>query len=69
MQRATGKLDLTEVHEALESWRQVAWMTSAHGPGLYRQTLASAKQRLKAGERADGAVSWDQLKAELGLPK
>jgi hypothetical protein len=67
MQRATDKLDLTEVHEALESWRRVAWMTSAHGPDLYRKTLASAEQRLQTGERADGAVSWDQLKAELGL--
>lgn len=69
MQLATDKLDLTEVHEALECWRWVAWMTSAHGPNLYRKTLASAEQRLRTGERADGAVSWDQLKAELGLPK
>jgi hypothetical protein len=69
MQRATDKLDLTEVHEALECWRRVAWMTSAHGPNLYRKTLASAEQRLRTGERADGAVSWDQLKAELGLSK
>ena len=69
MQRATDKLDLTEIHEALESWRRVAWMTSAHGPDLYRKTLASAEQRLRTGERADGAVSWDQLKAELGLSK
>ncbi len=69
MQRATDELDLTEVHEALESWRRVAWVTAAHGPDLYRKTLASAEQRLRKGDRADGAVSWDQLKAELDLPE
>ncbi len=69
MQRATDKLDLTEVHEALECWRRVAWMTSAHGPNLYRKTLATAEQRLRTGERVDGAVSWDPLNSELGLSK
>jgi hypothetical protein len=44
-------------------------MTSAYGPDLYRKTLVSAERRLGTGERADGAVSWDQLKAELGLSK
>ncbi len=65
MRRATDNLDLTEVHEALESWRRVAWMTSAHGPDIYRKALASAEQRLGTDERADGAVSWDQLKAGM----
>ncbi len=69
MQRATEQLDLADVHEALESWRRVAWVTSAHGHGVYRRTLASAQERLESGERATGAVSWHQLKAELGLPE
>lgn len=69
MQRATERLDLTEVHEALESWRQVAWVTSAHGPEVYRRTLASAAERLQSGDRAVGALPWAQLKAELGLPE
>ena len=34
MGRATERLDLTEVHEALETWRQVAWVTSTHGTAL-----------------------------------
>lgn len=57
MQRATERLDLAEVHEALTTWRQVAWVTSAHGVDTYRRTMASARQRLQSGERADGAVA------------
>jgi hypothetical protein len=67
MQRATERLDLTEVFEALDAWRQVAWATTAHGAEVYRRTLASAEERLRTGERANGAVAWHQLKAELGL--
>jgi hypothetical protein len=69
MAQATEQLDLTEVHEALEGWRQVAWVTSAHGPGVYQRTLMSAQERLQTGERASGAMPWAQLKAELGLPE
>lgn len=67
MGQATERLDLTEVNEALEAWRHVAWVTSVHGPVAYRQTLASAETRLQTGERAPGAVPWHQLKVELGL--
>lgn len=67
MARATEQLDLDEVQEALEAWRQVAWVTAAHGAETYRKTLASAQTRLRTGERAAGAVPWAQLKAELGL--
>lgn len=67
MARATQRLDLTEVHEALDSWRQVAWVTSAHGHEVYRETLASARTRLQTGERGAGALPWAQMKAELGL--
>ena len=69
MARATERLDLTEVHQALESWRHVAWGTSAHGSEVYRRTLASAQERLQSGERAPGALPWAQLKVELGLPE
>jgi hypothetical protein len=67
MARATEPLDLTEVQAALEGWRQLAWVTSAHGPEVYRRKLASAQERLQSGERAPGAPPWAQLKAELGL--
>jgi len=67
MARATERLDLTEVQEALESWRQVAWVTSAHGPAVYQRALASAQERLQTGQRTPGALPWAHLKAELGL--
>src|SRR4051794_31023995 len=69
MARATERLDLTEVHEALESWRQVAWVTSAHGPAVYQRALASAQERLQTGQRTPGALPGAHLKAELGLPE
>lgn len=69
MRQATERLDLTELHEALEAWRHVAWVTSAHGQETYREALASARTRLQTGERGPGAVPWAQLKAELGLPE
>jgi len=69
MAQATERLDLTEVLKALEGWRQVDWVTSAHGPEVYRRTLASAEARRQSRERAPGALPWAQLKAELGLPE
>jgi Family of unknown function (DUF6247) len=69
MARATERLDLSEVQEALVGWRQVAWVTSVHGPEVYRRTLTSAQEGLESGERAPGALPWAQLKAERGLPE
>ena len=67
MARATRDLDLTEVFETLESWRTVAWITSTSGHERHRRMLASAEERLRTGDRSPGAVSWEQLKVELGL--
>lgn len=61
MAAATETLDLTGVHQTLESWRRVAWLTAAHGPDGYRRLLATAEQRARTGERAPGAVTWSQL--------
>jgi hypothetical protein len=68
MGRATRELDLTEVHRTLNTWRRVAWVTTATGPERYRAVLASAEQRLRTGERHAQAMPWNQLKAELGPP-
>ena len=57
MARATERLDLTEVYEALESWRQVAWVTSAHGAEVYRRTLASAEERLQSRGAGRGGAA------------
>lgn len=66
MQRATESLDLTELFEALESWRRIAWLTSAHGHDGYRQMLGDARNRVLHGGEPEGTVSWGQLMAELG---
>jgi hypothetical protein len=68
MGRATRELDLTEVHRTLNTWRRVAWVTTATGPERYRAVLASAEQRLRTGERHPQAMPWNQLTAEHGLP-
>ncbi len=67
MARATRELDLREVQETLDTWRRVAWVTSAVGTERYRATMASAEQRSHTGERHPDAVPWSQLRAELGL--
>ncbi|MDN5918121.1 MAG: DUF6247 family protein [Pseudonocardia sp.] len=67
MQRATERLDLTEVHEALEAWRQTAMVTSATGVEGYRRLVRTAEERLRTGERAPGAVPWRQVMAERGM--
>lgn len=67
MEAATDRLDLSEVHEVLESWRRIAWLTAVRGPLGYRRTMAAAEQRLHTGERGAGSLPWHQLKTELGL--
>lgn len=63
MAAATESLDLSGVHRTLESWRRIAWLTSAHGHDAYRRLLAGAQERSRTGERAPGSVSLDQVKA------
>ncbi|MGH3802978.1 MAG: DUF6247 family protein, partial [Pseudonocardiaceae bacterium] len=67
MAKATEHLDLTEVLTTLDSWRRIAWLTTANGPEGYRRMLAQADHALRTGERPTGSVPWRQLKAELGL--
>lgn len=67
MARATENLDLAEVLATLESWRRIAWLTSANGPAGYRRILAKAEHLQRTGELPAGTVLWRQLKAELGL--
>jgi hypothetical protein len=69
MARATAQLDLAEVLQTLQTWRRIAWVTSSTGTERYRDVLHNAQQRLRTGDRHPDAVSWNQLKAELGLPE
>ena len=67
--RATEILDLAEVLATLESWRRIAWLTSANGPAGYRRILAKAEHLQRTGELPAGTVLWRQLKGELRLPE
>jgi Family of unknown function (DUF6247) len=67
MNQATDRLNLSEVHEVLESWRRIAWLTVVRDPQGSQRTMAAAEQRLHTGERGAGSVPWHQLKTELGL--
>lgn len=67
MASATETFDLTKLFESLEHWRRHAVITNELGHDRYRDMLARAEHRLRTGERAPDAVSWTELKAELGL--
>ena len=54
MARATERLDLSEVQEALQGWRQVAWVTSAHGPETYRAPWRRPGSGCRAGSGPRG---------------
>jgi hypothetical protein len=58
---------LDRLEQVLSNWRRVAWAVYAQGPDDYRAMLARAEHTLATGERMPGAVSWRQVKAELGL--
>lgn len=66
MRRATDSLDLSELFEALEAWRRIAWLSTAHGHDGYRQMLSDARERVRTGGEPEGTISWGQLMAELG---
>ncbi len=63
MAKATETLDLVDVLRTLESWRRVAWLTTASGPDGYRRMLARAEHSLRTGELPPGTVPLDQVKA------
>lgn len=65
MATATETLDLTGVHRTLQSWRRIAWLTTANGPDGYRRMLARADRTLRTGELPPDSVPLDQVKALL----
>jgi len=62
MATATEALDLTVVHELLDSWRRVAWLTAARGHEGYRRILARAEETLRTREVPPGAVSLEEIR-------
>jgi hypothetical protein len=65
MAAATETLDLTEVHDILDSWRRVAWLTQANGAEGYRELLARAEHRLRTGEMPAGGMTIEEVKAMI----
>ena len=65
MATATEALDLTAVHELLDSWRRVAWLTTASGPEGYRRILARAEETLRTGEEPPGTVSLEEIRLRI----
>lgn len=63
---ATDTLDLTEVLATLESWRRIAWMTTANGPDAHRRMYRRAAARL-TGQDISPDEPLSQTKARLGL--
>jgi hypothetical protein len=65
MVEATENLDLTRVHQTLESWRRVAWLMHANGPDGYRRLLARAEETVRTGRMPADSVPIEQVKAMI----
>ena len=65
MAAATEALDLTGVYQVLESWRRIAWLTSAHGVDGYRRLMARAEETLRTEKPSLTATSAQEMKAAL----
>lgn len=62
---AAESLTLNELHETLECWRRVAWMTRSD-PAAHRRMLRTAAERL-TGEEIPAAEPLARTKARIGL--
>jgi hypothetical protein len=63
---ARRTLHLDELRHVLLAWRRVALLTQMD-PDAHRETLATIAEIQRTGVPRAGSVSWDELKAELGL--
>lgn len=66
MATATATLDLTDVLATLESWRRIAWMTTANGPDAHRRMYRRAAAAL-TGHDIPTDEPLPLTKARLGL--
>ncbi len=62
---AAESLDLSEVHKTLDSWRRIAWTTSAGGHESYRQMWRRAATAF-TGEDIPVGEAFSVTKARLG---
>lgn len=63
---ARQALRLDQLHQVLRVWRRVAWQTEADAHAVKEMADAVAEVR-RTGNPRQGSVSWDDLKAELGV--
>lgn len=63
LKHAADSLDLTEVHDCLDSWRRRATTTNYLGHDGYRNLLARAERILRTGEPEPGSVPLEDIKA------
>ena len=63
---ARQTLNLDQLHHVLRVWRRVAWQTEADAKAVQGMVDAVAEAR-RTGTPREGSVSWDDLKAELGI--
>ena len=63
---ARQTLSLDQLHHVLRVWRRVALQTATDGESQ-REMVDAAAEIQRTGAPREGSVSWDQLKAELGI--
>lgn len=63
---ARRTLHLDELRHVLLAWRRVALLTQMD-PDAHRETLTAIDEIRRTRAPRAGSVSWDELKAELGL--
>ena len=63
---ARQTLSLDQLHQVVRVWRRVAWQTERDADALKEMADATAEVR-RTGAPRDGSVSWQELKAELGI--
>ncbi|MTD54833.1 DUF6247 family protein [Amycolatopsis pithecellobii] len=63
---AAETLSLEALHSMLANWRRIARMTLVN-PAGHRRMLEQAQRTMETGQPPEGAVEWNQLRAELGI--
>ena len=66
LQVAAECLSLDQLRVVLSAWRRIAALTQ-HDPQAYRRMRETAEYTLRTGQPRAGAVSWSELKQELGF--
>jgi hypothetical protein len=66
LREASETLSLETLQATLANWRRIARMTQAD-PAAHRKMLQQVERTRRTGQPPEGAVEWEQLRAELGV--